>query len=97
MREIFTSGSVGGLVWKQLILPGHFFGAGTNKRVPLLAVARNEPHRKRHPQPQAVLRGERTAALLGVVVAENAWKPDSNSKQWHTLRPMLRHKVALSN
>jgi hypothetical protein len=23
MREIFTSGSVGGLVWQQLILPGH--------------------------------------------------------------------------
>ena len=28
---------------------------------------------------------ERTAALPGVVVSENAWKPGSNSWQWHTL------------
>ena len=44
-----------------------------------------EPHQKTHPQPQAVLSCERTSALLGVVVAENVWKPRTNSKQWHTL------------
>ena len=45
-----------------------------------------EPHQKTHPQPPTVLCCERTAALLGVVVAENVWNPHSNSKQWHALR-----------
>ena len=70
----------------DLIGQRHFDGAITNERVPLLAVANDQPHQKMHPQPQAVLRRERTSALLGVVVPENAWIPHTNSKQWHTLR-----------
>ena len=56
-----------------------------------------EPHQKTRPQPQAVLCCDRTAALLGVVVAENVWKPRSNSKQWHTLCANVGANVALSN
>ena len=70
----------------------HFRGASNRERVPLLAVVNDRTRRAGASTTASSAVLHAPASLLGVVVAENVWKPRSNSKQWHTLRQCCRTK-----
>ena len=82
----------GGFEICVLIGQRHFRGASNRERVPLLAVVNDRTRRENASTTASSAVLHAPASLLGVVVAENVWKPRSNSKQWHTLRQCCRTK-----